>query len=54
MYHPLCSFRRNIYTFEFDPERIEHLVQRLRPSYEQIQIELLAFADFLDQLVREA
>jgi hypothetical protein len=42
---------RNIYTFKFDAERIELLVQRLRPSFEQVQIELLAFADFLDQLV---
>lgn len=45
---------RNIYTFEFDPDRIEHLVQHLRPSFEQVQIELLAFAEFLEQLVRKA
>lgn len=45
---------RNIYTFEFDPARIEHLAQRLRPAFEQTQIELLAFADFLDQLTQEA
>lgn len=45
---------RNIYTFEFDPERIEHLVQRLRPVFEQMRSELLAFADFLEQLVRKA
>jgi len=45
---------RNIYAFEFDPERIEHLVQRLRPSFEQMRIELLAFAEFLEQLVQGA
>lgn len=44
---------RNIYTFDFDPERIEHLAQRLRPTFEQVQTELLAFADFLDELAQE-
>jgi hypothetical protein len=44
---------RNIYTFEFDSDQIEHLVQRLRPSFEQVQGELLAFADFLDKLIQE-
>ncbi len=45
---------RNIYTFEFDPERIKHLVQHLRPAFKQVQTELLAFADFLDKLVQES
>jgi hypothetical protein len=45
---------RNIYTFDFDARRIEHLVQRLRPAFEQVRVELLAFADFLEQLVQEA
>jgi hypothetical protein len=44
---------RNIYTFEFDPERIERLVQNLRPIFEQARLELLAFADFLEQLAQE-
>ena len=44
---------RNIYAFEFDPERIERLVQRLRPSFEQVRTELLAFADFLERVARE-
>lgn len=43
---------RNIYTFEFDPERIGRLVQRLRPSFEQVRTELLAFADFLECLAQ--
>lgn len=42
---------RNIYTFEFDPDQIEHLVKRVRPSFELVNTELLAFAEFLDQLV---
>ncbi len=44
---------RNIYAFEFDPERIERLVQRLRPSFERVRTELLAFADFLEQVARQ-
>ena len=43
---------QNVYAFEFDPERIERLVQRLRPSFRQIKAELLAFADFLDGLAQ--
>lgn len=44
---------RNIYAFELEPERIDHLAQHLRPSFEQVQSELLAFADLLDQLAQE-
>jgi hypothetical protein len=44
---------QNVYAFEFDSGRIERLVQRLRPSFEQVQVELLAFADFLDKLAQE-
>ena len=42
---------RNLYTFEFDIERIQHLVRHLRPSFEQVRVELLGFADFLGQMV---
>ena len=45
---------QNVYAFEFDPERIERLVQRLRPSFDQAHVELLAFADFLDKLARDS
>ena len=38
---------RSIYAFEFDPERIEPLVEQLRPCFERVPAELLAFADFL-------
>jgi len=41
---------RNIYAFEFDPDRIERLVQHLRPSFQQVERELLAFAGFLERL----
>jgi hypothetical protein len=38
---------RSIYAFDFDPERIEPLVEQLRPCFERVHAELLAFADFL-------
>ena len=44
---------RNIYTFEFDPVRLEHLAEQLRPTFAQVQLELLAFANFLDQLAQK-
>jgi len=44
---------QNVYAFEFDPERIAHLVQHLRSSFEQARTELLAFADLLDDLAQE-
>lgn len=43
---------QNVYAFEFDPERIERLVRRLRPAFERVQAELLAFSDFLDGLAQ--
>lgn len=43
---------QNVYAFEFDPERIERLIQRLQPCFEQVRAELLAFADFLDGLAQ--
>jgi hypothetical protein len=44
---------QNVYAFEFDPDRIELLVNRLRSSFEQVKRELLAFASFLDELAQE-
>ncbi len=41
---------RHVYTFNFDPERIERLVERLRPCFERIQVDLLAFAEFMEGL----
>jgi hypothetical protein len=40
---------RNVYTFKFDPSKIKNLVINISPSFKQVQTELLAFADFLDQ-----
>jgi hypothetical protein len=41
---------QNVYAFEFDPVRIGQLVKQLRPTFDQVRAELLAFADFLDSL----
>jgi len=43
---------QNVYAFEFDPERIERLVQGTRPAFEQARADLLTFADFLDSLAQ--
>jgi hypothetical protein len=40
---------RNVYTFRFDPMKIERLVQKVPASFSQSRAELLAFADFLEQ-----
>jgi hypothetical protein len=44
---------RNIYTFESDLTQIEHLAQCLRQAFEPVKTDLLAFADFLDQLIQD-
>jgi len=41
---------RNVYTFTFDPQRIERLVTQIRPVFERAQVELLSFAQFLEQV----
>jgi hypothetical protein len=43
---------RSIYAFEFDPERLEALVKKLRPGLERIRSELLGFSDFLHELAQ--
>ncbi len=45
---------RNIYAFQFDPERIARLVTQMRPLWLQAQVELLAFAAFLEQIGKGA
>jgi len=44
---------RNNYAFEFDPERVERLVQMMPSAFEQAETELLAFAEFLEQVGRD-
>lgn len=40
---------RNVYTFKFDPAKVDTLVNGLPSLFSQIRNELLAFAEFLKQ-----
>jgi len=42
---------RNVYTYHFDPEKIEKLVNKVPDLFIQLKLELSAFADFLEQKV---
>jgi hypothetical protein len=41
---------RNVYTFKFEPAKIQKLVDNLSVVFTQVQAELDAFAEFLEQL----
>ena len=41
---------RNVYAFQFDPERIARLVNQLRSTWSQVQTELTTFASFLERV----
>lgn len=43
---------RNVYAFEFDPEQMDRLVQRLRPTFDRTRRDLEALIDFLTQLTQ--
>jgi hypothetical protein len=43
---------RNVYTFKLDPEQVDLLVKRLPTMMSLARQELLAFADFLEELTR--
>ena len=40
---------RNVYTFRFDPAKMERLVETVPAALTQVQAELLAFASFVEQ-----
>jgi HepT-like protein len=40
---------RNVYTFKFDPIKIQRLVDELPGMVSQVRAELIAFSDFLEQ-----
>lgn len=44
---------RNVYTLNLDAEQVEVLIRQLPPTMERVSRDLLAFADFLEQLVEE-
>jgi len=41
---------RNVYTIDFDPEKIGVLIPTLSDLYPRVKAELLAFADFLEEI----
>ncbi len=43
---------RNIYAFQFDPERIARLVSQMRPALAVSQMDLSAFVSFLEQVAK--
>lgn len=40
---------RNVYTYKFDPAKVEKLVSNIQASFAQVRAELSAFAKFLEQ-----
>ncbi len=52
----LLRFRhvvRNIYAFQFDPQRIARLVSLMRLALGQVQTDLSTFVTFVEQVARE-
>jgi hypothetical protein len=43
---------RHVYTFKFDPAKVQRLVEAAPAAFAQARAELLAFADFLEQRAR--
>jgi hypothetical protein len=44
---------RHLYTFELDPDRVEYLASRLRPTFQKVNATLIALATFLEGLAHE-
>ena len=42
---------RNVYTFKFDPIKVQRLIEKAPRVFSQMRAELLAFANFLEQQV---
>lgn len=43
---------RNVYTFNLVPQKMEPLIAALPRLWKQVQVELSAFADFLEELAQ--
>lgn len=43
---------RNVYTFNLVPEKMEPLISSLSKLWPQVRAELMAFADFLEELAQ--
>ena len=44
---------RNVYAFDLDPERVEGLASRLRPTWRDVSAALIAFAAFLEGVAND-
>lgn len=44
---------RNVYAFQFKPDRLQALASQLRPAFQLVREEILAFADFLESQAEE-
>lgn len=44
---------RHVYTYKFDPKKIQGLVDRLPRTFEDVRRELQAFADFVEQAAQD-
>jgi hypothetical protein len=44
---------RHVYAFDLEPDRVEGLASRLRPTFLAVKADLVAFADFLDSAAHE-
>jgi hypothetical protein len=45
---------RHVYTFKFDPAKVQPLVEHIQAVFLQVRAELLAFAEFLERQGKEA
>jgi hypothetical protein len=45
---------RNVYTYRLDPAQIALLIQQLPTTFESVSNDLLAFADWLEHIAKEA
>ncbi len=44
---------RNVYAFHLESDRVERLASRLRPVFDNVRTELIAFATVLDDVARD-
>jgi hypothetical protein len=52
-YRAFRHVARKIYTFYLDPAKVEPLVQAARVRFDRVRLEVLAFADFLEEAAAE-
>ncbi len=50
---PFRHVVRNIYAFEFDPERLGRLARNLPEAFDRVQRDLTAFSQFLERVISD-